>query len=613
MENLNELKPVGKLSPFAHFCCTIGNLPASYMISLTYEEQLLWLCNYLEKTVIPAVNTNAEAVAELQNLYIQLKEYVDNYFTNLDVQTEINNKLDEMAQSGELEEIIAQYINLNTSYVFDTINDLKNATNLIVGSKARTLGFYTKNDGGGAYYTIREVTNQDTINNYSLFAITNSQNLVAELFSNNNEKIKISQLGIQNDINTILKYAITNYNCVDVDKNITIENPIIIENTDNCLIIESSNKSLITCQKTGFIIEKSNTKIKDLYMRNNKNLQELENNKYSAILIKSSHCMIDGLHEDNFYYGINLFVDNIYSVFCVVENCFLGYNVHSGIYCKALSSSQKNSIVFKRNYINKNGKDSDNLTSAGDTNIGYGIYISGGINIKTTENVVEYNTNVGIYVEKGYALEGYTSLNDYAEQNKRSDMYLKNISETKNINILGFTSNRPKNAVSNAYDRLDIMLEDESISQYIRPNRKLNIFGSSSDFKNLLCGNGLCPLTNLNLYKEMNLDSCFTQKSLINGKPAIKSYTNYNITYPIIKNATYKMYIKFDDSVVNPNFGFCDESNISGHQLIPIGTKNLTNHIFEITFTSNYDCNAVFYQEGENIYPINYISLTQVN
>ena len=62
MENLNELKPVGKLSPFTHFCCTIGNLPTSYMISLTYEEQLLWLCNYLEKTVIPAVNTTEEAV-----------------------------------------------------------------------------------------------------------------------------------------------------------------------------------------------------------------------------------------------------------------------------------------------------------------------------------------------------------------------------------------------------------------------------------------------------------------------------------------------------------------------------------------------------------------------
>jgi hypothetical protein len=109
MSNLNELKPVGNLSPFARFCCTIGNLPSSYMVSLTYEEQLLWLCDYLKNTVIPAVNTNAEAVKELQELYVKLKDYVDNYFNNLDVQNEINNKLDEMAEDGTLAKIIEDY------------------------------------------------------------------------------------------------------------------------------------------------------------------------------------------------------------------------------------------------------------------------------------------------------------------------------------------------------------------------------------------------------------------------------------------------------------------------------------------------------------------------
>ena len=105
MSNLNELKPIINLNPFARFCCTIGNLPTSYMTSLTYEEQLMWLCDYLKNTVIPAVNNNAECVKELQELYVKLKNYVDNYFENLDVQQEINNKLDEMAESGELEEI----------------------------------------------------------------------------------------------------------------------------------------------------------------------------------------------------------------------------------------------------------------------------------------------------------------------------------------------------------------------------------------------------------------------------------------------------------------------------------------------------------------------------
>ena len=111
MSNLNELKPIINLNPFARFCCTIGNLPSSYMASLTYEEQLMWFCDYLQNTVIPAVNNNAECVKELQELYVKLKDYVDNYFNNLDVQQEINNKLDNMALDGSLTSLIANYVN----------------------------------------------------------------------------------------------------------------------------------------------------------------------------------------------------------------------------------------------------------------------------------------------------------------------------------------------------------------------------------------------------------------------------------------------------------------------------------------------------------------------
>ena len=99
-----------KLSPFRHFCMTIGAIPSSYKESLTYYEMLEWLCNYLQNTVIPAVNNNAEALTEVQGLYAQLKEYVDNYFENLDLQTEIDTKLDEMVEDGTMAQIINQEI-----------------------------------------------------------------------------------------------------------------------------------------------------------------------------------------------------------------------------------------------------------------------------------------------------------------------------------------------------------------------------------------------------------------------------------------------------------------------------------------------------------------------
>lgn len=157
---MSDLKPVQGLRPFTKFCCTIGNLPASYLASMTYEEQLLWLCDYLQNTVIPTVNNNAEAVEELQNLYIELKNYVNNYFDNLDVQEEINNKLDEMAKDGTLDSIIEKYINNVFTRTYKNVSDMKNDNALSTGMIAKTLSYDSENDLGGCNYEIEDNTNQ---------------------------------------------------------------------------------------------------------------------------------------------------------------------------------------------------------------------------------------------------------------------------------------------------------------------------------------------------------------------------------------------------------------------------------------------------------------------
>ena len=170
---------IKNLKPFPRFCHTIGYIPTSYKISMTYEEQLLWFCDFLENTVIPTINQNGEAVEELQNLFIELKNYVDNYFENLDIQTEINNKLDEMAESGELTEILTSYLELKCIYGYNTIAEMKEAENLVDGSFAKTYGKNSLNDGYGAFYKIREILNTDIIDNDNIIALDNP-NLVAE-------------------------------------------------------------------------------------------------------------------------------------------------------------------------------------------------------------------------------------------------------------------------------------------------------------------------------------------------------------------------------------------------------------------------------------------------
>ena len=109
-----------------------------------------------------------ETVDEYIEKFNQLHDYVHDYFDNLDVQEEINNKLDAMVEAGTLQEIIYTYIQTNAFLAFDTVADMKASTNLIDGSYAQTLGFHTINDGGGAIY---KITNSGTANEMDVIAI----------------------------------------------------------------------------------------------------------------------------------------------------------------------------------------------------------------------------------------------------------------------------------------------------------------------------------------------------------------------------------------------------------------------------------------------------------
>lgn len=176
MDNVKKLP----LRDFTRYCMSIAQVPSSYLSGLTLEEQLLWLCSFLTNEVIPTVNNNGEAVEELQALYVELKNYVDNYFDNLDIQEEVNTKLEEMAQSGELAELISQYLEAQAVIGFNNCESLSEAVNLANGSFARTYGKTTYNDGYGAFYKIRTRTNADDPDGYNLIELTNTENLVAE-------------------------------------------------------------------------------------------------------------------------------------------------------------------------------------------------------------------------------------------------------------------------------------------------------------------------------------------------------------------------------------------------------------------------------------------------
>ena len=111
MINVEKIKPTGLFTNYIYKA-----IPLAFDESMSYYETLCGLLSYLKDTVIPALNNNADAIVELQNLYNELHDYVEHYFDNLDVQEEINNKLDDMVEDGTLDEIINQEI-------FSDLND----------------------------------------------------------------------------------------------------------------------------------------------------------------------------------------------------------------------------------------------------------------------------------------------------------------------------------------------------------------------------------------------------------------------------------------------------------------------------------------------------------
>lgn len=102
-----EMGDYMSLKPFRYWCQKV--LPLVYDDSLSYYELLCKVVDYLNKTM-EDVEVLHEDVDNLHTAYEQLQNYVNNYFSTLDVQKEINNKLDEMAQSGYLSSIIAPLV-----------------------------------------------------------------------------------------------------------------------------------------------------------------------------------------------------------------------------------------------------------------------------------------------------------------------------------------------------------------------------------------------------------------------------------------------------------------------------------------------------------------------
>lgn len=192
------------LSPFKWF--VLENFP---FIEADFDALTEWqlFCKIGKEInkIIDSQNIVGEQAETLTNAFNNLKNYIDNYFNNLDVQDEINNKLNEMVEDGTLEKILLNYS--STSKVYNTYQDLLNdKNNFVVNQKLKTLGYYNINDGGNCDYIVTDEKNYN-------YAIDLNNNLFLQPIIKDTINVKIFGChgdGI-NDDSSIIQYIMNTF------------------------------------------------------------------------------------------------------------------------------------------------------------------------------------------------------------------------------------------------------------------------------------------------------------------------------------------------------------------------------------------------------------------
>ena len=430
-----------KLPPFKWF--VLENFPfiEADFDAITEWQLLCKLGNEMSK-VVAATNTLGTQVETLT-------DYVSTYFDNLDVQDEVNNKLDEMAESGELTEIIAQYLHLAGILAYNTVSDMVGAENLANGSFAKTYGKLTYNDGLGAFYKIRTLINTDVIDGDNLVALTNYPTLVAEKMtdatinaiiinignlSNLETTNKTNLVDAINEVNENTKYiSVKNFGVIG---NGIIDDTQALQNALNSgiqnIIFEENSIVKITepliIPNTIKNIDLNNSKITYSYEQDSENpsfnescLNSYENNnlrisngtiEYTGTFdFGTYNGYISGVHtekcndliiENLEVYGFNragitidcyIVNNNDYAKNIIINKCYCHNNRVAGVYF-----GNTENLTISNCVLEENGKE-------GDATTGYGLAGNANnlpINTKVLHNITKNNYRKGIDFHSGF-------------------------------------------------------------------------------------------------------------------------------------------------------------------------------------------------------------------
>jgi hypothetical protein len=184
-----------------------------------HDLNLDWIISEVKKA-IEGFKALSAKTDDFETTLNNALEYINNYFKNLDVQEEINNKLEEMKKNGELAAIIASFLKAPNYYL--SVQSMVADTAITKNSVAITAAYKTAANDGSCLYWIH------TPKSYN-FEIALSNNLYAYPCPMGIPTVREFGATANNDIETPLKnlinYSTITNNPCDISGQYQLTNP----------------------------------------------------------------------------------------------------------------------------------------------------------------------------------------------------------------------------------------------------------------------------------------------------------------------------------------------------------------------------------------------------
>lgn len=184
-----------------------------------HDLNLDWIISEVKKAIegFKALSAKTDDFEKTLNNAL---EYINNYFENLDVQEEINNKLEEMKKNGELADIIASFLKAPNYYL--SVQSMVADTSITNNSVAITASYNTAGNDGSCLYWIHTPKSYD-------FEIALSNNLYAYPCPMGIPTLRefgaIANNNIETPLKNLINYSTTTNNPCDISGQYQLTNP----------------------------------------------------------------------------------------------------------------------------------------------------------------------------------------------------------------------------------------------------------------------------------------------------------------------------------------------------------------------------------------------------